>query len=148
MKEPNAPQAFFDGSLKELAARHLGLIKAVLFMLIVAAPLSVGLIAFFEDKRHWDAGSNSYVYDFPLLRPWGFGLAFLLSAYAVLNLLFRFYRLAALLYPHVCLYFTLMLLVPFLNILVILLIWWIGVRQMGTRGLRVGLFGIDPAKVE
>jgi hypothetical protein len=56
--------------------------------------------------------------------------------------------LAALLYPHVCLYLTLLLFVPFLNLLVILLLWWAGLRQMRGRGLRVGFFGIDPARVE
>jgi hypothetical protein len=139
MKEPSTPQVYYDGSLKELATRHVGLVKAVLFTLIIAAPISAYIIAFFE---------NSKIYEYTVQRQCGYGFAYLLVAYAVLNLLFRFYRLAALLYPHVCLYFTLLLFVPFLNLLVILLLWWAGLRQMRGRGLRVGFFGIDPARVE
>jgi hypothetical protein len=41
-----------------------------------------------------------------------------------------------------------MLLVPFLNVIVLLLLWWFGVRRMRDRGLRAGFFGVDPARVD
>lgn len=61
-------------------------------------------------------------------------------------LLYRFYRLAKLLYPQLAFYFTLLVLVPFLNLIVILLLLWNALRQMRRLGLRVGIFGIDPAR--
>ena len=61
-------------------------------------------------------------------------------------LIYRFYRLARLLYPQLALYFTMMVLVPFLNLVVILLLLRSALRQMRDRGLRVGMFGIDPAR--
>jgi hypothetical protein len=149
MKEPNAPQAFFDGSLKEMAARHVGLVKAILFILtIVPAVWGVAALiheVFFYVPRDAQTGETA-------LSVWmkGGSLVLLIAclSYAAVNLLIRFYRLAALLYPHVALYFMLLVLVPFLNVLVILLLWWAALRQMRARGLSVGIFGIDPAKVE
>ena len=61
-------------------------------------------------------------------------------------LIYRFYRLARLLYPQLALYFTMMVLVPFLNLVAILLLLRSALRQMRDRGLRVGMFGIDPAR--
>jgi hypothetical protein len=61
-------------------------------------------------------------------------------------LIYRFYRLAKLLYPQLALYFTMMVLVPFLNLIAILLLLRSALRQMRDRGLRVGMFGIDPAR--
>jgi hypothetical protein len=61
-------------------------------------------------------------------------------------LVYRFYRLAKLLYPQLALYFTMMVLVPFLNLIAILLLLRSALRQMRDRGLRVGMFGIDPAR--
>ncbi len=149
MKEPNAPQVFFDGSLKELAARHLGLVKAILFALTIV-PAAWGVAAFLHQVVFyvpWDARAQETA-----LSVWMKGGSAILGItcifYGFGNLLFRFYRLAALLYPHVALYFMLLVLVPFLNILVILLLWRSGLKQMRAHGLRVGFFGIDPAKVE
>jgi hypothetical protein len=61
-------------------------------------------------------------------------------------LIYRFYRLAKLLYPQLALYFTMMVLVPFLNLIAILLLLRSALRRMRERGLRVGMFGIDPAR--
>jgi hypothetical protein len=61
-------------------------------------------------------------------------------------LIYRFYRLSRLLYPQLALYFTMMVLVPFLNLVAILLLLRSALRQMRDRGLRVGMFGIDPAR--
>jgi hypothetical protein len=61
-------------------------------------------------------------------------------------LIYRFYRLARLLYPQLALYFTMLVLVPFLNLVAILLLLRSALRQMRDRGLRVGMFGIDPAR--
>jgi hypothetical protein len=199
MKEPSAPQVTYDGSLKELAARHVGLVKAVLFALLIATPLSISALYFSENyskrhiknnkdykeykeawvgwqKAHHDPDKPFYNYtpppsplldfdDLPgefvtplheyvptansdLIIAVARGSGVLLLLLGVLNLLYRFYRLAASLYSHVCLYFTLLLFVPFLNLLVILLLWWAGLRQMRARGLSVGFFGIDPARVD
>ena len=199
MKEPSAPQVTYDGSLKELAARHVGLVKAVLFALLIAIPLSISALYFSENyfmryisdskeyieyreawvewqKAHPDPNKPFYKYtkphpllDFETIGETVFetplhvyvptaksdliiavarGSGVLLLLLGLLNLLYRFYRLAASLYSHVCLYFTLLLLVPFLNLLVILLLWWAGLKQMRARGLSVSFFGIDPARVD
>jgi hypothetical protein len=39
MNELEAPHGYYDGPLKELAARHLGLIKAVFLLLLVYLPV-------------------------------------------------------------------------------------------------------------
>jgi hypothetical protein len=199
MKEPVAPQPFFDGSLKELATRHLGLVRAVFFALLVALPLSIFALNFSESycrrlirdnkdymeykaawvawqKVHSDPHKPFYDYippdpglpdldDLPgvfetplylyvptensdLIIALARGSAVFLLLCATVNLLYRFNGLAVLLFPHVGVYFTLMLFVPFLNILVILLLCRAGLKQMRARGLRVGFFGIDPARVD
>ena len=149
MKEPSAPQVTYDGSLKELAARHVGLVKALLFVLTIV-PAAYGVAAFIHQVVFhvaWDAKTQETA-----LSVWMKGgsgvLAIVCISYGVGNLLFRFYRLSALLYPHVALYFMLLVLVPFLNLLIILLLCLAGLRQMRARGLSVGFFGIDPARVD
>jgi hypothetical protein len=74
--------------------------------------------------------------------------AVVFALYGIFNLLYRFYSLIKLLYPHLAFYFTLLVFVPYLNVLVILLLLWGALRQMRRRGLRVGVFGIDPARFE
>lgn len=192
------PRVTYDGSLKDLATRHVGLVKAVLFGLLVAIPLSISALYFSENyskryikddkeykeykeawvgwqKAHHDPDKPFYNYTPPpsplldfdvpgvfvtplyeyvptensdLIIAVARGSGVLLLLFGVLNLLYRFYRLAASLYSHVCLYFTLLLFVPFLNLLIILLLWWAGLKQMRARGLSVGFFGIDPARVD
>jgi hypothetical protein len=149
MKEPNPPQPFFDGSLKELAARHFGLVKAILFVLSIV-PAAWGVAAFLHQVVFyvpWDARAQETA-----LSVWMKGGSSILGITCILygfgNLLFRSYRLAALLYPHVAVYFMLLVLVPFLNILVVLLLWRSALKQMRAHGLRVGFFGIDPARVD
>ena len=155
MKEPSTPQVYYDGSLKELATRHVGLVKAVLFTLIITIPVSAALIQFYNVAYFvYQKAEYGYAYVYvkteysDLIRVTVATLAAGFMIHGVCNLLYRFYRLSALLYPHVAVYFTLLLFVPFLNLLVILLLWWAGLRQMRGRGLRVGFFGIDPARVE
>lgn len=199
MKEPSAPHVHYDGSLKELATRHVGLVRAVFFALLVALPLSIFAFNFSENycrrsirdnkeymeykaawvawqKVHSDPHRPFYdyippdpgfldlddlpgVFEIPLylyvptensdpIIALAHGSGVFLLLCAMLNLLYRFNGLAALLFPHVGVYFTLMLLVPFLNVIVLLLLWWFGVRRMRDRGLRAGFFGVDPARVD
>ena len=189
MNESPGPHGFYDGPIKILAGCHLGLIRAIFFLLLASPPLS--LISFFVGydqcrisvTRQYPATKESYypyaeqparagvewiraqnfsssekfvearVTVFPvslgvcqavslaaLLLAWGFPLA------GIGLLIYRFYRLARLLYPQLALYFTMMVLVPFLNLVAILLLLRSALRQMRDRGLRVGMFGIDPAR--
>ena len=189
MNESPGPHGFYDGPMKFLAGCHLGLIRAIFFLLLVS-PLVylVGAFVAFEQCkisviRHYPATKESYypytevpardaalwisahgysssdkfveakVASFSvslglcqavslaaLLLAWGFPLA------GIGLLIYRFYRLARLLYPQLALYFTMMVLVPFLNLVAILLLLRSALRQMRDRGLRVGMFGIDPAR--
>jgi hypothetical protein len=160
MNEPEAPHGYYDGPLKELAARHLGLIKAILFALLIALPATLffGYLyenAFLEYKevshgpygpiRDWVYVPTKYS---DLIRFAYASFAVVLAVYGIFNLLYRFCRLIKLLFPHLAFYFTLLVFVPFLNVLVILLLLWGALRQMRRRGLRVGVFGIDPAPFE
>jgi hypothetical protein len=149
MKESSAPHVHYDGSLKELAARHVGLVKAILFVLTIV-PAAWGVAAFLHQVVFyvpWNAQTEETA-----LSVWMKAGSSILGMTCILygfgTLLFRFYRLAALLYPHVALYFMLLVLVPFLNILAILLLWRSGLKQMRAHGLRLGFFGIDPARVD
>lgn len=183
MNEPAGPHGFYDGPVKELAARHLGLIKAIFFLLLVSLPgwffswVSIGNVRV-DYRRHYEASSygparvevkwedfHDYqkqlkdefvgvrVFNYPVSLDVGrntyYGLLTLAWAFALMGvglLLYRFYCLVKLLYPHLAFYFTLLVLVPFLNLIVILLLLWGTLRQMRQRGLRVGVFGIDPAR--
>ena len=160
MKEPSAPQVTYDGSLKELAARHLALVKTVLFTLIITIPLTLGLVWVVDEAYRRtqyissSSGYGHYIYSYEdtvyanFFRVSSGILATVLVLHGVISLFLRFYRLAHLLYPHVAWYFTVLLLAPGLNLLVILLLWWAGLKQMRARGLSVGFFGIDPARVD
>ncbi len=179
--ELEAPHGYYDGPLKELAARHLGLIKAVFLLLLVYLPVGfiggTGVLSRAswtivetydypkrtEEKRDWsyhhppkDAKSVSYSYagfsvgkeeyEFIYDNAPRLFLAILLCGFGFLT--YRFYRLAKLLYPHLASCFTLLVFFPFLNVLAILLLLRTALRQMRRRGLRVGVFGIDPARFE
>ena len=188
MNESPGPHGFYDGPMKMLAGCHLGLIRAIFFLLLASPPLS--LISFFVGydqcrisvTRQYPAIKESYypyaekparagvewirAYDYSssekfvearvAVFPVSLGVCQSVSLAALLLaigfpvvgaglLIYRFYRLAKLLYPQLALYFTMMVLVPFLNLVVILLLLRSALRQMRDRGLRVGMFGIDPA---
>lgn len=189
MNEPSGPHGFYDGPVKELAARHLGLIKAIFFLLLVSLPgfltcmyvrydlcritvmrqYPAGFESFYpyaqkpaREEKEWTSAHllwsgdkliEASVAGFPvtlsscqsvsfsaLLLAWAFPLM------GVGLLLFRFFRLTKLLYPQLALYFTLLVLVPFMNLIAIMLLLRSALRQMRDRGLRVGMFGIDPAR--
>jgi hypothetical protein len=189
MNESPAPHGFYDGPIKMLAGCHLGLIRAIFFLLLAVPPVS--LTSFFVGMeecsisvtRQYPATKLSYYpyaeqparegvewirannysasEKFVEAKVAGFSvslgvcqtvsLAALLLAcgFPLLGvglLIYRFYRLARLLYPQLALYFTMLVLVPFLNLIVILLLLRSALRQMRDRGLRVGMFGIDPAR--
>ena len=191
MNEPSGPHGFYDGPVKELAARHLGLIKAIFFLLLVSLPgvllcISASNSGYLMVKRKYPAvPASDYVFPKPaevryeVISPYRYNassdeivearfigfpfgpsylrwykdlettfeiLAYCFAFLGVGLLLYRFYCLVKLLYPHLAFYFTLLVLVPFLNLIVILLLLWGTLRQMRQRGLRVGVFGIDPAR--
>lgn len=189
MNETPEPHGFYDGSVKILAGCHLGLIRAIFFLLLVSPLVSFicGFMYFEQCKisvmRHYPAREGSYpsyssepardvverirAYEyspsakFVEAKVAGFSVSlgvcqsvsqtalllaigFPLAGFCLL--VYRFYRLARLLYPQLALYFTMMVLVPFLNLVAILLLLRSALRQMRDRGLRVGMFGIDPAR--
>ena len=189
MNEPLVPHGFYDGPVKELAARHLALIKAVFILLLITLPGSVFVAAVVDNHRsptyqveRRDGSrvviinevynfSNSYrtqydkdtdtiiAYNYAGFRGISKGwveflevaLPFLFCCILIhgLGLLFyRFFRLAQLLYPHMVFYFTALVLVPFLNVVVIFLLLRSALYQMRQMGLRVGVFGIDPARFD
>ena len=188
MNESPAPHGFYDGPIKMLAASHLGLIRAIFFLLLAALPVSwfSGFVYIDQCRiavmRQYPATSSIYPYASTPAReavewtrahyysssekfveakvagfPASLGVCQAVSQSALLLawgvpllgvglLIYRFYRLAKLLYPQLALYFTMMVLVPFLNLIAILLLLRSALRQMRDRGLRVGMFGIDPAR--
>lgn len=118
-----------DDPLKELAARHLGLVKAVLFIFLISLPALGGMgMAAKKDSM------------------FGFVIFASLFIYGVGNLFYRFFRLTKLLYPHLAFYSIILGLLPLMNVIVILLLLWSALRRMRQRGLSVGFFGIDPAR--
>jgi len=176
MSEPEAPHGYYDGPVKELALRHLGLIKAVFLLMLVYLP--VGFIGAevahyklpraewtsnsYNSYRNWgrsppeDARSVTYSYaGYPLGKAEyeflsqhvpNLFMTFLLFGFGLM--IYRFHRLAKLLYPHLASYFTVMCLVPGLNLVVVLLLLRSALYQMRSRGMRVGAFGIDPARFD
>lgn len=179
MNEPLVPHGFYDGPVKELAARHLALIKAVFILLLITLPvIFVGSLCNndayvrYETKSYtsfpgvvtsstvWGpiapegakiidyqyAGYTMGRESFEMLKVAVPLLVLAVALHGVGLLLFRFFRLAKLLYPHLTFYFTAMVLVPFLNVVVIILLLRSALHQMRQMGLRVGIFGIDPAR--
>lgn len=206
MNEPLAPHGFYDGPVKELATRHLALIKAVFILLLVSVPgclfiASLDRLRGYKVERvkqtsygsrvvdldnveeyvySWSSGVHSWSRD---VYSWSFGVKYdentdkiiaynyggfrglskgwfetLPMVYCLLAcgfalhgfglLFYRFFRLAKLLYPHMVFYFTALVLVPFLNVVVIFLLLRSALQQMRQMGLRVGVFGIDPARFD
>jgi len=197
MNEPLAPHGFYDGPVKELAARHLALIKAVFILLLVSVPGCLFIASLDRDRGYKVERQKSpysstrvvvldnvkvYVYSWSsFLNSWSSGVEYdketdkiiaynyggfrglsmgwletLPMVYCLLAcgfalhgfglLFYRFFRLAKLLYPHMAFYFTALVLVPFLNVVVIFLLLRSALQQMRQMGLRVGIFGIDPAR--
>ena len=185
MNEPAGPHGFYDGPVKELAARHLGLIKAILFLLLVSLPGT--FFSWVSADNFWVTYKRHYPAEIFLSRParvevetrrfsdynqmptdeffeakvFGSpvslvvcqaifrGFVILACGFAMMGvglLLYRFHRLAKLLYPHLAFYFSTMALVPFLNLLAIFFLLRSALQQMRQMGLRVGMFGIDPAR--
>jgi len=189
MNESPGPHGFYDGPIKILAGCHLGLIRAIFFLLLVSPPVSF-LSGFMyleqcdikvmrqypatkssyypyaeqpaREEAVWIRASSSYSSDkiveaqvagfsvsLGLFQAVSMAALILMFGFPLLGaglLIYRFYRLARLLYPQLALYFTMMVLVPFLNLVAILLLLRSALRQMRDRGLRVGMFGIDPAR--
>ena len=189
MNESPAPHGFYDGPIKMLVGCHLGLIRAICFLLLAAPPVSLTSFFVCFDQcrvsviRQYPASTESYYPYAPkpayeakvLISAYSYGssdkfvearvagfpaslgvcqavsLVALLLAWGVPLLgvgllIYRFFRMAKLLYPQLALYFTMMVFIPFLNLIVILLLLRSALRQMRDRGLRVGMFGIDPAR--
>lgn len=189
MNETPEPHGFYDGPIKTLAGCHLGLIRAIFFLLLVSPLVSFicGFMYFEQcdikvmrqypatkssyypyteqparEEAAWIRASSSYSSDkiieakvagfsvtHGLLQSVSMAALLLMFGFPLLGaglLVYRFYRLARLLYPQLALYFTMMVLVPFLNLVAILLLLRSALRQMRDRGLRVGMFGIDPAR--
>ena len=188
MNESPAPHGFYDGPIKILAGCHLGLIRAIFFLLLAVPLVSSIFFVCFNQCRisvilQYPASTESY---YPFAKKPAYEAAVLIDGYSynptnkfveatvagypaslgvcravsltalflawgfpllgVGLLIYRFYRLAKLLYPQLALYFTMMVLVPFLNLVAILFLLRSALRQMRDRGLRVGIFGIDPAR--
>ena len=130
------PQLTYDGSLKELAAAHAGLVMASMFLALVPVSvffLIVGLVN--------------------LMRPTesvGIFLAiFACSVFVSLVLVcYHSYRVAKLLMPHLSFVLGAAAFFPPVSLVVLIFLWVSSIRQLRARGLHVGVFGINPAKVE
>lgn len=138
MKEPSTPQASYEGSLKELAADHVGLVSSILSVFIL--PLPVYAVAMVMKSYGW----------FPQLMGvpvvlWIF-IAACIVCYA--SVVYHCVRLTRLLFPFM--WFTLSgaAVVPITTIPLAVLLWACAIRQLRARGLQVGIFGVNPAKVE
>jgi len=138
MKDSSTHQVVYDGSLKELAKAHAGLVNAVLFVFILPLPLlSLGL--FLEFMGH-DGTEMTTI---------AFGCIFLTSVIvAVVWLFWRCRKLARLLFPHVATLLSFAAIIPLLSFCVAFFLWVSAIRQLRARGLQVGALGIDPGKLE
>jgi len=138
MKEPSSAQATYDGSLKELAGVHVGLVSSVLFLFILPLPMYlVGVML----KMNGTLPDQPY-------RAVLAGIFLLACAIGYASILYNCIRLARLLFPFI--WFTLsgVALVPITTIPMAIIFWVCAIRQLRARGLQVGIFGINPAKVE
>lgn len=138
MKEPTAPQVYYDGSLKELASAHVGLVKAVLFIFVLPIPLL--LLGIFMDTIRYSG--------YPEIKS-AFLYAFYGSILIAIGWIFwRCARLARILFPHVAMVLAACAIIPPLSLGVAFFLWFCALRQLRARGLHVGVLGIDSARVE
>ena len=130
------PQVTYDGSLKELAAAHAGLVMASMFLALV--PVSVFLlIVGVLNLMNSD--------DFAVV----FLAVFACSIFVSLVLVcYHCYRVAKLLMPHLSFVLGAAAFFPPVSLFVLIFLWVSSIRQLRARGLHVGVFGINPAKVE
>jgi hypothetical protein len=136
MKEPSTPQVYYDGSLKELAAAHAGLVMASMFLALVPVSvffLIVGVVYLMD--------STEFVRIFLAV--------FACSIFVSLVLIcYHCYRVAKLLMPHLAFVLGAAAFFPPVSLLVLIFLWVSSIRQLRARGLHVGVFGINPVRVE
>lgn len=138
MKEPSTPQASYDGSLKELAKSHVGLVTALLFLFIIPIPLAViGL--WMEAKGSIPASPYREMCEWAFVSAWAIGYALIF---------YQSVRMIRLLFPFMWLTLSGIAFVPITPLPLALILWACAIRQLRARGLQVGIFGINPAKVE
>ena len=138
MKEPNAPQVYYDGSLKELASSHVGLVAALLFLFIIPIPLVViGL--WMEAKSSIPASPYREMCEWVFILAWAIGYALIF---------YQSVRMIRLLFPFMWLTLSGIAFVPLTTLPLALILWVCAIKQLRARGLHVGIFGINPAKVE
>jgi len=136
MKESNIPQVTYEGSLKELAAAHAGLVMASMFLAMV--PVSVFfLIGCVVYLMH----STEFVGIFLAVFAFSIFVSLVLVCY-------HCYRVAKLLMPHLAFVLGAAAFFPPVSILVLIFLWVSSIRQLRARGLNIGVFGINPVRVE
>jgi hypothetical protein len=138
MKEPSTPQVTYDGSLKELAARHLSLVKAVLFIFIIPIPLFIIGLGM-EAKNSIPSSPYREMCEWAFLSAW-------LSGYTLV--LYQTVRLIRLLFPFMWLTLSGIALFPITTLPMAIILLVCAVMQLRARGLHVGVLGIDPSRVE
>lgn len=132
------PRVTYDGSLKDLAKAHVGLVNAVIFVFILPLPLL--FLGLFFEFIGYDGTETMTV---------AFGYSFLTSVIvAVIWLFWRCGQLARLLFPHVAVVLSAAAIIPPVSLCVACFLWVCAIRQLRARGLQVGVLGIDPTKVE
>ena len=137
MKEPSTPQATYDGSLKELAARLVGLISAVLFLLIIPVPLFLAML--WADINHHIPGSPYREITqmfFIVVNVFCYGL-----------IAYQSVRMIRLLFPYLWLALSGVACIPLLNIPLAVILWVCALRHLRARGVQATLFGINPDRL-
>jgi hypothetical protein len=137
MKEPSAPQATYDGSLKELAGAHAGLTLSLMFLLLVPVSLFFFIVNFEKIVRLGSGFEVVYACMF-------FGSI----GMAVIMICYHCFRVARLLFPHHAVVIGAAGFFPPISLMVAAFLWFSAIRQLRARGLHVGVLGIDPARVE
>ncbi len=142
MKEPSAPQITYDGSLKELAKAHVGLVWALIYVLTV--PVGVWGLWFaayslYGVHNGWRMDVSLVVTSFIDVIPGCIGI-YLIWSHCI--------RLGRLLFPHLSLVFCAFAVFPLTSLPLVIFLWVSAIRQLRARGLQVGIFGINPAKVD
>lgn len=132
MRDSSGQETYYHGSLKELAAAHLALVKASMLFLVLE-PTGFLIAWIFHE------GLGNFVVGCLLFGP---------PAVCIIWWAVAVNRLSSLLYPQVSRHLTAVSLVPGLNFVVYFILWRASLGQMRARGLRVGVFGVAPAWVD
>lgn len=141
MREYSGRETLWHTTLKQLAQAHLRLVKTAFWFILIVLPVYATALAAINGYILKDSNRQDNI---------EIGCTAMVLVYVIwhVRMTFASRGLATLLYPQLRNHITALSFLPCFNFLVYFLLWRSSLLQMRSRGVQVGIFGIDPSKVD